>query len=156
MWDNGDFLNIIKKCIGTCFSYLGRCQCFLNQRYHVSRMWSTQRYQNSVLWARAVAFQPRPMVVIVQKRKTFCDFFAFQAIVNTFYFWVKNLEKKYFKSQEDTPPPHNWKNILYLYFIFHAILSTFKFFSKNKYLIATNGPVIFRPARSDSYIEVPC
>ena len=66
--------------------------------------------------------------VIVQKRNFFMCFFAFQAILNTFYFWVKNLEKKYSKSQEDTPPPHNWKNILYLYFMFHAILSTFKFF----------------------------
>ena len=78
-----------------------------------------------------------------------CVFFAFQAILNTFYFWVKNLEKKYSKSQEDTPPPHNWKNILYLYFMFHAILSTFKFFWKNKYLIGTDGPVNFLPARSD-------
>ena len=43
--------------------------------------------------------------VIVQKRKKFyVVFFAFQAILNTFYFWVKNLEKKYSKSQEDTPP----------------------------------------------------
>ena len=88
--------------------------------------------------------------VIVQKRKKFyVFFFAFQAILNTFYFWVKNLEKKYSKSQEDTPPPHNWKNILYLYFMFHAILSTFKFFWKNKYLIGTDGPVKFLPARSD-------
>ena len=63
-----------------------------------------------------------------EEKKFLCVFFAFQAILNTFYFWVKNLEKKYSKSQEDTPPPHNWKNILYLYFMFHAILSTFKFF----------------------------
>ena len=73
-------------------------------------------------------FPARSEGVIVQKRKFFMCFFAFQAILNTFYFWVKNLEKKYSKSQEDTPPPHNWKNILYLYFMFHAILSTFKFF----------------------------
>ena len=79
-------------------------------------------------------------------------FFAFQAILNTFYFGVKNLEKKYSKSQEDTPPLHNWKNILYLYFMFHAILSTFKFFLKNKYLIGTNGPVKFLLARSDFVI----
>ena len=63
-----------------------------------------------------------------KEKNFFCFFFAFQAILNTFYFWVKNLEKKYSKSQEDTPPPYNWKNILYLYFTFHAILSTFKFF----------------------------
>ena len=84
-----------------------------------------------------------------EEKKFLCVFFAFQAILNTFYFWVKNLEKKYSKSQEDTPPPHNWKNILYLYFMFHAILSTFKFFWKNKYLIGTDGPVNFLPARSD-------
>ena len=76
-------------------------------------------------------------------------FFSFQAILNTFYFWVKNLEKKYSKSQEDTPPPQNWKNILYLYFMFHAILSTFKFFWKNEYLIGTDGPVNFLLAWSD-------
>ena len=94
-------------------------------------------------------FQAQSEGVIVQKIKKIMCFFAFQAILNTFYFWVKNLEKKYSKSQEDTPPPHNWKNILYLYFMFHAILSTFKFFWKNKYLIGTDGPVNFLPARSD-------
>ena len=100
-------------------------------------------------------FPDRSGGVIVQKRKKFyVFFFAFQAILNTFYFWVKNLEKKYSKSQEDTPPPHNWKNILYLYFMFHAILSTFKFFWKNKYLIGTNGPVKFLPARSDFVVFI--
>ena len=100
-------------------------------------------------------FPARSEGVIVQKRKKFyVFFFAFQAILNTFYFWVKNLEKKYSKSQEDTPPPHNWKNILYLYFMFHAILSTFKFFWKNKYLIGTDGPVNFLPARSDFVVFI--
>ena len=98
-------------------------------------------------------FPARSEGVIVQKRKKFyVFFFAFQAILNTFYFWVKNLEKKYSKSQEDTPPPHNWKNILYLYFMFHAILSTFKFFWKNKYLIGTNGLSKFLPTWSDYVI----
>ena len=89
-----------------------------------------------------------------EEKKNLCVFFSFQAILNTFYFWVKNLEKKYSKSQEDTPPPHNWKNILYLYFMFHAILSTFKFFWKNKYLIGTDGPVKFLPARSDFVVFI--
>ena len=89
-----------------------------------------------------------------EEKKILCVFFAFQAILNTFYFWVKNLEKKYSKSQEDTPPPHNWKNILYLYFMFHAILSTFKFFWKNKYLIGTNGLVKFLPARSNFVVFI--
>ena len=63
------------------------------------------------LWARPIAFWPGLMVVIVQKK---IFLFAFQAILNTFSFWVKNLEKKYSKSQLDTlpPPPSNWKNIL--------------------------------------------
>ena len=80
-----------------------------------------------------------------EEKNFYVFFFAFQAILNTFYFCVKNFEKKYSKSQEDTPPPpHNWKNILYLYFMFHAILSTFKFLWKNKYLIGTDGPVKFQ------------
>jgi len=91
-----------------------------------------------------------------EEKKILCVFFAFQAILNTFYFCVKNFEKKYSKSQEDTPPPHNWKNILYLYFMFHAILSTFKFFWKNKYLIGTDGPVKFLPARSDFVVFKCC
>ena len=33
--------------------------------------------------------------------------------------------------------------------MFHAILSTFKFFWKNNYLIGTDGPVNILPARSD-------
>ena len=89
-----------------------------------------------------------------EEKKFLCVFFAFQAIPNTFYFWVKNLEKKYSKSQEDTPPPHNWKNILYLYFMFYAILSTFQFFWKNKYLIGTAGLVKSLPARSDFVVFI--
>ena len=61
----------------------------------------------------------------------------------------KSWEKNILSPRKTTHPPHNWKNILYLYFMFHAILSTFKFFWKNKYLIGTNGPVKFLPARSD-------
>ena len=38
--------------------------------------------------------------------------------------------------------------------MFHAILSTFKFFWKNKYLIGTNGPVKFLTARSNFVVFI--
>ena len=77
--------------------------------------WMARAQSIQILWAQAVCFRPGPMVVIVPKRKNlYVFFFAFQAILNTFYFWVKNLEKKYSKSQEDTPPPITGK-IFYTY-----------------------------------------
>ena len=36
------------------------------------------------------------MYYCAEVRKNSCVYFAFQAILNTFYFWVKNLEKKIF------------------------------------------------------------
>ena len=63
-------------------------------------------------------FPARSEVVIVQKRIFLCVFVAFQAILNTFYFWVKNLGKKYSKSHEDTPPPITGK-------IFYIFISCF-------------------------------
>ena len=74
-------------------------------------------------------------------------FFAFQAILNTFYFWVKNLEKKYSKCQEGTPPPHNWKNILCLFFMFHAM------FLEKKYLIAKSYSFSLVEAGASSFMK---
>ena len=73
--------------------------------------WMTQAQSINILWAKAVA----SVVEMIQKRNIFHVFFAFQAILNTSYFWVKNLEKKYSKSEEDTPPPCNWKKIFYIF-----------------------------------------
>ena len=70
--------------------------------------------------------------VIVQKTKKFYVFFCISGHSEHFLFLGENLKKIYSKSQEDIPPPHNGKNILYLYFMFHAILSTFNIFWKNK------------------------
>ena len=95
----------------------------------LKQLWLDQSVEHR-LWARAVAFQPRPMVEIKQKRQFFMRFFAFQAILNTFYFWVKIFEKKIFYSGRHkicntilvifTPIDHNYenKNILFSKFIF--------------------------------------
>ena len=86
------------------------------------------------------------------EEKFFYVFFPFQAILNTFYFRVKNLEKKYSKSQEDTPPPHNWKNILYLYFMFMPFWALLNFSEKiNIKLVPTARSSFYRPGPILSY-----
>ncbi len=63
-------------------------------------------------------FLDRSEGVIVQKRNFFMYFFAFQAILNTFYFWVKNLEKNILSPRKTPQPPITGK-------IFYIFISCF-------------------------------
>ena len=61
---------------------------------------------------------------------------------------MKNLEKKYSKCQEGTPLPHNWKNILCLFFMFHAM------FLEKKYLIAESCGVLARAGKWTAWAKI--